>query len=203
MASDTTTLTISNMALDRLGANNIDNFDTDTSPQAVKCRLYYDQTRETLLRSYDWPFAVTRLSLTEHEDAPDFQWDNQFDLPTDFLRLTDDYTVDGSNLVNDRWAVESNRVLTNESEVDLIYIRNEDDPTKFDPLFIEMQVLTMAKKMVYPLAGAGRAAVTLSRDLKEEIKELDSKIKMVIDRETNVTGRSDWNLARYRSRGVV
>ncbi len=52
-----------NMSLGKLGALRIDNVDTDTSLQAIQCRLHYEQTRDALIRSHWWRFASTRIKL--------------------------------------------------------------------------------------------------------------------------------------------
>lgn len=192
-----TTTTISNMALAAFGAKTLDDFDTDTSNEAIKSRLFYSQTREALLRSYDWPFAVTRISLAEHTDSPAFEWDNKFKLPDDYSRLTNDYTVTDANVVPDRWTIEGRFVLTNETEVDLVYVRDVTDIAEFDALFIEMLVLTMGIKLIFPIAGTSALTAGMRKEFKKELFDLSAKAKMVAFKEVNVTGRKDWSQARF------
>lgn len=194
-----TNTTISNMALSRIAVKTIDDFDdsTEVSQAAVQSRLHLPQTRRALLRSYDWPFAVKRLSLTEHTASPLFEWDNQFNMPGDYLRLTNDYTVAESNLINDRWTIEGRFLLTNETEASLVYIGDVENPDDWDSLFVEMQVLSMSIKMIYPLAGTSRLTAGLRKEIKDELAAAVLKAKAVALNEIGPTGRSDWNLARF------
>lgn len=192
-----TNTTISNMALDRIAVKTIDSFDDDTTNVSNKVRLHFAQTRRALLRSYDWPFAVTRLILTEHTSSPPFEWDNQFKLPDDYYRLTNDYTVADSNLINDRWTIEDRFLLTNETEASLVYIRDVTDPAEWDPLFVEMHYLTMALKLLYPLAGTTPTTINMHVEIKKDLEEAIFKAKAVALNEIGPTGRSDWNLARF------
>jgi len=54
---------ICNISLGKLGDKRIDNVETDTSLQAIQCRLHYEQTRNALLRSHLWRFASVRIKL--------------------------------------------------------------------------------------------------------------------------------------------
>ncbi len=54
---------IANMALDKAGSSHITDYLTDTSANAVKCRLYYPIVLDAVLRSFSWNFASKRLAL--------------------------------------------------------------------------------------------------------------------------------------------
>ena len=73
-----------NRSLGRVGANQIRNVETDTSVQAIQCRLHYESTRDALQRSHKWRFARARSELTQDSTDPDFEWDNQSILPDVF-----------------------------------------------------------------------------------------------------------------------
>ena len=65
MAAYSETL-ICNLALARLGAKRINTIEeTDASVQAVQCRTHYEHTRDALLRSHLWRFAIKRAELSE------------------------------------------------------------------------------------------------------------------------------------------
>src|SRR4030043_2361618 len=51
-----------NQSLDRLGAATF-TYAAQTSNEALKCIRHYEQTRDALLRSFDWPFASARAEL--------------------------------------------------------------------------------------------------------------------------------------------
>jgi hypothetical protein len=55
-------IVVCNQALDKFGASNF-TYARQTSNEAVKCNLHYSQTRDALLRSFEWNFASARSQL--------------------------------------------------------------------------------------------------------------------------------------------
>ena len=193
---------ILNAALAKIGSKRINNYEdaAENSPQAIHCRMHYEMTRDSLLRSHFWRFASARAELSEDTTAPDFEWDNQFILPNDFLRFRSIYEEDGTTSKSRRHAIEGQRLLTNLSTVSLRYVKKVTDPTKFDPLFVELLILQLALKLVGPLAGG---APELQRALQLELAALIPKVLAVDSDETDTGGRSDWNLARHGGLGIA
>ena len=191
---------ICNMALGRIGAKRISDFaDTnEDNHQSVQCRLHYVQTRDALLRSHWWRFARYRVQLSENTTAPTFEFDNAFDLPSDFLRLWIRPFEDnnwGLNNTDRTFSMEGKQLLTNEDSVYLRYIRRVTDPAEFDPLFIEVLVLKLAIKMVMPISQDKE----LYQILYQEMRDVLARVRVVDKRETNNVGVSDrgrWNDAR-------
>ncbi len=181
---------ICNMALNRIGARRVTSIEEDnTEVNAIRCRTHYDQTRDALLRSHWWRFAVARAELSEDATAPDFQWENQFILPSDFLRLIDIY--DSIN----PYELEGERLLTDDDSVDLKYVKGVTDATKFDPLFVEVLVLQLAMKLVMPIS---RDKV-LRAELADELRGVLSVARRVNMDERNRLGRmvtNTWLAAR-------
>lgn len=121
--------------------------------------------------------------------APDFGPDYQYVLPTDFSRF--------KKLHRYRWKIEGNRLLTNKDTAKIEYIKKVTDPADFDPLFTEVLILALALKMINPLAGTNAAA--LDQRLKQEFMMAMARARTVCAAETNDTGSSDWNDARFTS----
>lgn len=186
-----------NMALARIGDKRINDFETDASTQGIHCRLHYEQTKKALLRSFRWNFASKRVALSEDSSTPLFEWDHQYLLPSDFLRLRFVYEDDGVDTEDDRFEIEGRKILTNYDTCNIKYIRDVTDPTEFDALFVELLVLRLAWKLINPLAGTN--ANSLKDDVKEELKEINRKAQAVSAQETNVAGREDWDLSRTGS----
>jgi len=195
--SETLTETkICSKALGRIGALRIDNVESDTSLQAIQCRLHYETTRDALLRSYWWRFASARAEL-ETTDTPDFEWDYAFDLPDDFLAMKSIYEGRFSDESLRSYALEGKLLLTNESTMEIRYIKKVTDPTEFDSLFVELFVLQLALKLVGPLAGG---APKLQETLQKELASLIYTVKARDGQETNTAGQYEletWNDARY------
>ena len=194
---------IVNMALAVFGALRIENLDSDTSLQAVHARIHYDQTRDALIRSHYWRFASARATLTEDSESPDFEFDNQFDLPTDFMRLKSVFGDNFTATENTRhsFAIEGQLLLTNDSSVELRYIKKVTDVTEFDALFVEVLVLKLALKLVGALAGG---SLKIKNAIHLDLKPLMSQVRAIDRQETNTIGRLNrrpWVEARLQGGG--
>ena len=81
-----------------------------------------------------------------------------------------------------------------------MYIRKVTDPTEFDPLFVEVLVLLLARKLVGPLAGGDPK---LKKEINDDLRGLMPRVRAADSDETDTGGRSDWNLARHGGTGVI
>ena len=191
---------ICNAALAKIGAKRINNIDTDTSPEAIQCRTHYEMTRDALIRSHWWRFASGRKTLSQDATDPTGdEWDNQFILPNDFLRIKSIYENRFSDENYRSYALEGKRLLTNESTVEIRYIKKVTDVTEFDPLFVEVLVLQLALKLIPALA---KTDTGLKESVKNDLKLLMPSVRALDSQETNTVGRYEletWNDARYQS----
>jgi hypothetical protein len=142
-------------------------------------------------------------TLVAADYTPEFEWDFMFDLPAAFLRFRSiDEEVDATSR-SKRRAIEGLVLFTNLSEVSMLYIERVTDVTKFDLLYTEVLVLQLALKLVPPTAGVGSAGQALLSELKNELKPLMAQVRSIDRNETDVGGRSDWNLARHGGIGIT
>jgi hypothetical protein len=193
---------ICNMALRKLGAKRLNDLDTDSSVNAIDCRLHYEQTRDALIESHFWRFASGREDLSEDTETPAFEWERQFILPTDYMVKKSVWSGLGPYNTNFSYALEGDRLLTNESDIKLRYIKRVTDPTKFNELFIEVFVLKLALKLV-ALAGANPK---MSQTIATELIPVMRKVRTSSRQETENIGRADlntWNGARLTNGGRI
>ena len=199
--SETLTETsICNQALGRIGANQIGNVETDTTVPAIQCRLHYEQTRDSLIRSYTWRFASARADLTVSGTTPDFEWDFQFPLPDDFFRMKSIYENRFSDENFRSYALEGSNLLTNESEMSIRYIKKVTDVSEFDSLFVKVLILLLADVLIGPLAGGD---AKIQRKIDNALDELMPAVRALDGQETNTAGRFEsgtWNDARFQGR---
>jgi len=197
---------IVNMALCRIGAPTVNEYETDSSVPAQKARLFYVPERQALIRRHWFRFAASRAVLAESTTAPTCGFDSQFALPTGFLALR--YIIDPNSgepctVSPDTYAIEGNYILTNESEVEIVYSADVTDTAAFDPLFQKLLVTTLALDLIYPLAKL--AAVGAADRIKAELDELLVRVKMMDMAEQNLVGRDSrrtWLGARRGYGGV-
>ena len=199
-----TTLTetsICNRALGKIGSLRITgNVETEDSIQAIQCRFHYEATRDSLEQSYPWRFTSDRETLTVSADTPDFEWDYQFPLPDDFLAMRSIYEDRFSDENIRNYALEGTMLLTNESTMEIRYVKKVTDVSKFDPLFTKVLVLLLADELIIPLAGGDKH---IMGKLERQLDELMPDVRARSAQEMNTAGRNEsgtWNDAMYGGR---
>ena len=191
MALSTTSIT--NMALDRIGAARITDYETSSEPMAIKAKTHYEQVRDSLLQSCPWRFAVARATLSEDTTAPSFEYDNQFILPVDFLGLVELYGSDSD------FMLEGDRLLTDDSTAKIKYIKKVTDPAKFEPLFVEVLVLALAMRFSMGVSQSPK----MHEGIYAELRQTMSRVRQLVKQQTNTkASHGTWIQARL-SRGVV
>lgn len=157
----TSVVDICNNALIRIGSKTITSL-SDGEKVSNACSAIYEQTRDMLLRQHLWNFALKRVQLASEEDTPAFGYDYSYPLPSDFIRVKELFES------VEPFKVEQSTLLTDESSVKLVYVARIEDVSKFDPLFVEALVLSLALRLSYILIGSnGR-----EQSLKEELKQV-------------------------------
>ncbi len=194
---------ICNMALARIGSKRRNHYEADESVEAIHCRTHYEQVRDALLRSHSWRFATGRAELSGRTDY-DLGWDNQFDLPTDFMRMKriSEDNVTRKNTPYSSYQIEGQKLLTNDGSVRIVYIKKIIDETKFDSLFVEVFVLSLAVKLAMPISQNN----VMRRELQEELMFLLRKTRTIDKQETNTIYRDEiptWNDGRRTSAGSI
>lgn len=191
---------VCNQALARFGAKRINSYDdnSDTKLEAVYCRLFYEQTMKSLMRSHLWGFAKARVQLSQNTTDPAFQWSYAYDLPTNFLRLIGVY--DGSDLLDGRtyysYEIENGQLLSDESTIYLKYIKWVSDVPSWDAMFTDVAILTLARKLVMPLSQD----LKLKQDIDKDLVVLERKVRAMDRNEMYHMGREElqtWQDARW------
>lgn len=81
---------------------------------------------------------------------PAWGYDHAHELPDDFIRLAHPRNPD------DPWTIEGDRVLTDDADFDLTYVKQLTDPTAWSPLLADVIVAKLAAELVRPLSGDDR-----------------------------------------------
>ena len=172
---------INNMALAKLGANSIDNIDTDTGSNAIKCRAIYEITRDALLRSYEWNFAIARAELAQLSTTPEYGFDYEYTLPTSPYCLRVLEMEDGAS-----FEIEGRKLLTDEDECKIKYIKRITNPVELDALFVTAMVDTLASQLAIPITNSGTLKDRMDKELKETLlqaKMIDGEEGVAEDRD--------------------
>lgn len=190
---------ICNKALGKLGSLRIEDFTNrdEKSDQAIQCRLHFEATRDALLRSHSWRFARTRATLVKDTTDPDFEYNHQYILPNNFLAMRSIYEGRFSDENLRSYALEGQRLLSNEDTMEIRYTKKVTDASKFDPLFVKVLVLLLADELIGPVTGGDNR---IQDKIDRALADLMPKVRAMDRQETNTIGRNDleiWNDARY------
>ena len=140
----TSAVSICNQAIFQLGGNPITSLD-EPSTNARVCKSAYEPARRSLLRLFPFKFAIKRSSaLAVETTEPNSRYKYSYVLPSDFLRLLNVYLVDD-------YKVENNRILTNSKNIQIRYVFDNADETKWDSLFQDLMVLKIKSTIAFPI----------------------------------------------------
>lgn len=156
---------ILNLALVKLGKESIADPD-ENSPPANELRRIYDITRDALLRAHPWAFATKRQELAQSATTPDFEYDYQYPVPADFLKVLELYNSDSE------YRLEDGNILIDDSTVYLRYTAQITAEAKFDVHFCHALALSLAYRE-YPRLGNRRVASLqdIANDLSDTLAE--------------------------------
>lgn len=153
MAEITTAVGICNLALGHLGKPPISAIGENTRGGQL-CALHYEATRNALLRSHPWNFAIKRASLAQDSVASDalpFEYEYAYTLPADCLRVIRT-SIEAEGLEHD-YRIEKRFLLSDEAEVSVEYIYKATTVGDYDPLFVQLLALDLALAMCMVLAN--------------------------------------------------
>lgn len=149
MADETS---IANLALAKLGISPIMAL-TDDSKQAQFANRFFAQTRDEVLSSHRWNFAMRRSALNRLANAPAFEWEFAYQLPADCLRVVQLNGYD-PNEQQGTFAVEADQLFTDAEEAHVRYIARITDGSLYPPLFVHALATLLASRLAGPLTGS-------------------------------------------------
>ena len=153
-------VTIANMALRRNGAERI-NALTDNTPRAILMNETADVVRRLAIESGLWTFARKRVRLSTVVEVPAFEYSYAFQLPSDCIRPIYEYN-------DSEYKVEGRQILSNESYLELVYLKDITDDSQFTPAFIKAYAILWAIETSYFL-NQSEEKIKAMRDELEDI----------------------------------
>ena len=136
---------ISNSALARIGEPPIMSLD-DNTPRARACKREFELAVREVSRRHVWKTLKGRTELTELSTEPEFGWDAQYQLPSDFIRIVrlNGYDTD---FVQDLYDIEGSVLLTDADEAKIEYIKYVEDTSQYDDMLVECVTLNLAYRI--------------------------------------------------------
>ena len=155
-----TGVSICSNALLMLGAQTINDFNEPLDRAKLAANLY-PTIRDDLLRTHPWNCTIKRALLAPDATPPAFGYDNQFELPADFLRVLEvgqagiqiDYLVEGRSILADATSLQLRYVYLNEVE------------NTWDASLVGLLTLAMACAMAYPITQSSALQAAFEQKL--------------------------------------
>lgn len=163
MASDTE---ICNLALRKLGEARITSL-TEDSPAARTLSDVYEFARDATLRDHPWNFAIKRATLAADSSTPAYEFDVQYAVPADCLRVLGADIDDGS----EPWKVEGGYILTNATAPLYVkYIARIEDEGLFDASFVNAFASRLAYEVAETITQNTQKKEAMARDYEVSIR---------------------------------
>ena len=157
-------VSICNQALWKVGAPAITSLEEST-PQARACKQVYDSCRDSLLEVYPWRFALKRYSFgAPLSEAPEFEFDYKYELPSDCLRVFDVYGYDNAD-----WNIEENCLVTSIESPQMRYIKKCEDVSQLSPAFVRCLALAIAAEISPKLKESPNSRAVFIEELGIEV----------------------------------
>lgn len=148
-------VTIWNMALAFAGVSRKVGSETENSAEAIHCRAFYDQARDTTLRAFDWPWARAYGPLVLRADVtPLAPYKLTYAGPADciaFRRIEKDATerlVPFSISLGDDGGL---MIHTDKTGARGVWTRAMKNPERYDPTFVRTLAWLLASDLAVPL----------------------------------------------------
>ncbi len=152
-----TDLEICNLALTKLGQNRISAF-TENSEPARLCNIFYEQTRDMLLREHNWNFAtkIEALNLIANEEIINYDYLYSFPSKCLFIMQVFDENKTEINEYEILLTTDTNtKCIASNTELAYIkYIKKITDTSKYDSLFIDALANKLAYELTMSLTGS-------------------------------------------------
>lgn len=190
----TSVVGICNMALGNIGiTQTIENID-DNNERARVCKLYYEATRDQVIRAMSPNFAQAFVALAVVTGDPPPGWAYQYRYPADCLYALQITDVNGSRILalsctngamtetvpqvpSIPYTVMSDPsgsgriIATDQEDAVLWYVRRVTDPNSFDPEFVMALAWALAANIAIPMkvnANVAQFAATQARSMLGE-----------------------------------
>lgn len=156
---------ICNAALIKVGADRIANLSQDKK-EAKLCNVLYEMKRDELLALHEWNFAIERKELAADSEAPIADFSYQYSLPTTpkclrVLEVTESFG---------NWTIEGNKLLTDDSAVEIRYIAQVTDTSKFSRQFVAALTALLASELALAISDNLNLSIKLAQEYERIMK---------------------------------
>jgi hypothetical protein len=171
---------------------------TQGTKEANACEVVYEELRDALLEMHQWNFAAKRLKLPRLAEAPAFEWDYAYQMPSDYVRIVQVYgNSDGRGRI--AYKIEGDTIVSDETDVYVRYVARITDPNKMRPTFRVALSKLIASRLATSLAQSRSAAKALYDEFLSQDLPTAKSADSLQDFEQGLP-ESDWVAVRYGDR---
>ena len=157
---------ITSNALRLLGDDPITSL-TEDSERARLVNALYEEVRDEVTRAAMWNCAKDRQVLASLATTPAFGWSFYHQLPSTCLRVVDVLSGD----IRVEHELEGRKLMTDESSVNLIFLKKITDPNDMDSLFIGVYTAKLAAELAEPITGSRSLAEQMWQLYERKVRE--------------------------------
>lgn len=146
----------------------------DQNERARVANDMYEITRQTIFELCDWHCLRNRAKLTKDSNAPTYGFKFKYALPPDCIRVIGTqfedegffYPILQGMFADDlprelEYTIEGDYLYTNSDKVNILYIKDETDTSKYDALLVNTFAYLLALNMANPLSADLKLTTTL------------------------------------------
>lgn len=141
---------IVNLALNALGESDFILAMNENTKSARLANLIWESSKRKVLEDHTWKFATKRINLSPLVATPAYEYDYQYQVPSDFIRIVE---VSDSNEPLEDYETNESMILCNESIIYLKYIYDITNTELFTAGFANCFSIYLAHKMAYNITG--------------------------------------------------
>jgi len=145
---------ICNMALQRIGADRITAL-TDNTESANAVSTIYDMVADEVMAAGAWTTCLVRTVLAQSTTTPSFDYDYQYQLPTDpkclrVVKVNADYPSEIE------YRIEGDKLLTDETTVSILYVARLANTSSYGPNLTKAIVSRLAAELSYKFSATAK-----------------------------------------------
>jgi hypothetical protein len=188
---------ICNRALGRIGDTTISDL-ADGTKNAEYCGRFLPQAIEHVLGQFNFNFARKRQRLAPNTEKPLFGWKEQFNYPSDCIRLIKVYG--GHNQTPEKgdripYQVENGKILADGDELSIIYIARPDDPNQL-PQSVRNAISTHLAYLLSTALTSNEQLIALIMAESQNALELAKKVDAQMNYDPQAYGEGFYTEAR-------
>jgi hypothetical protein len=161
-----TDISLCTAALLLIGADEITSF-SDSTREAKLCKSLYSTTRDGLLQSHPWRFAINQVELNKLAATPLYGFSAAFQLPTNYLRLIkkNPPTLD--------YEIHQDKIYCNATQLKITYAFAPPE-NRFPAYFARALEFDLARLLAIALQEDADKAAVYGNLLKQQL--IDAKL---------------------------